>query len=782
MKGYLSDFVWDAYRFFLAFQTPMKNLPLQVYASALVFAPTSSIVRQTFKGAIPEWVRVESNSGGQQFSEARAASTPRHLSLGVRGNWPTYFTVIGGGDIYRSRVAYSGDGRRLIAQSIQGFIEIRDATTGTYLRKLRLPTKNAYMYDEITALSLHGTRFACVESPYQPILVLDVANETWQGMSEAHRGVDNLMFSKTGDWLASISEIEAKLWNARTGDLQCKIQGRWKGYRKAQVNFFLGDSGHFATALEDGTIEIWNAETGCKWQKILQEADRLVPFPGDRSRLLILHDDKRSVWNTVTQQCETRFEEPTKPERIHPDQRCVFISENGEVMVYVASDMSLCISTPRAHVCFKDEFVNHQLSIAISPNSRLVAAVSSHTTTKIFAVAPGVPHLVEQVITDRTWVEKLFFSPDSRFLGIQELDAVAILTCQGLSSRKEREDEPENAGAISGIAVSPGAQLFATITDWNKIQFWKTPKRSWKTVAYPKNDYYITQVAFSWDGEKLAFGTLRATVHVLDIISGALFTPTDPNEGHGHRRVTKLSFSKDGTQLASTSESNLILWNIEHTASIKVDGSGSSIPDTMELIRGDYMTMESISSLVFSEDGILVVCSRGGVSLWNAKSGEHLVEIPCTIFESWYFEYLTMVSIWHAGGSIRVLLASSFGELRVLDSASGRFIRTSRIKQTSYLSILEGERHCPRAADEKTDLDQLLLNDVEGLSRIKNVSYNSCWLADEWIVKDGRCVIWLPPGYRPQESEVAVDGSAIAIGKRNGNILALTFLDDKFPS
>lgn len=54
----LWSFLHDAKRFVLYSRPAIEQAPLQTYSSALVFAPTSSIIRENFKGCIPGWMRV----------------------------------------------------------------------------------------------------------------------------------------------------------------------------------------------------------------------------------------------------------------------------------------------------------------------------------------------------------------------------------------------------------------------------------------------------------------------------------------------------------------------------------------------------------------------------------------------------------------------------------------------------------------------------------------------------------------------------------------------------
>lgn len=50
------SFLHDAKRFVLNYRWIIDTAPLQLYASALVFAPKQSIIRKTFEHYLPEWI------------------------------------------------------------------------------------------------------------------------------------------------------------------------------------------------------------------------------------------------------------------------------------------------------------------------------------------------------------------------------------------------------------------------------------------------------------------------------------------------------------------------------------------------------------------------------------------------------------------------------------------------------------------------------------------------------------------------------------------------------
>ncbi|KAG9234444.1 NACHT domain-containing protein [Amylocarpus encephaloides] len=87
----LSAFIHDARRFAISNRSIIEQAPLQVYCSALVFAPENSIVRKTFEKRIPSWI---------------------HIRPRVETHWNAMLQVLEGHTAWVSSVAFSSDGNR----------------------------------------------------------------------------------------------------------------------------------------------------------------------------------------------------------------------------------------------------------------------------------------------------------------------------------------------------------------------------------------------------------------------------------------------------------------------------------------------------------------------------------------------------------------------------------------------------------------------------------------------------------------------------------------------
>ncbi|KAK1708841.1 WD40-repeat-containing domain protein [Colletotrichum lupini] len=121
----LSAFLDDANRFLLYHRVVIENTPLQLYASALLFSPKQSIVKEQFRDEAPDWVTI----------------TP-----GLEATWNACLQTLEGDTNYpcgSTSVAFSADGKSFVSCLFDGVVKVWDRVTGRCTHQLEPHSSDA---------------------------------------------------------------------------------------------------------------------------------------------------------------------------------------------------------------------------------------------------------------------------------------------------------------------------------------------------------------------------------------------------------------------------------------------------------------------------------------------------------------------------------------------------------------------------------------------------------------------------------------------------------------
>lgn len=194
------------------------------------------------------------------------------------------------------------------------------------------------------------------------------------------------------------------------------------------------------------------------------------------------------------------------------------------------------------------ESENSSISVAFSPDARLVAAGSYDYTVRLWRVIDGSPVLTMTGHTD--YVAEVAFSPDGQTLASASADRTVRLwrvadgsLISTLSGHTDR---------VTSVAFAPDGQTIAAGSDDSTIRMWRVADG---TPLFTLSDIAVSGLAFSPDGQILASaGSWEKIVRLWRASDGAELGTL---EGHTET-VTSVAFSPDGATLASASEDKTI--------------------------------------------------------------------------------------------------------------------------------------------------------------------------------------------------------------------------------
>jgi hypothetical protein len=223
-------------------------------------------------------------------------------------------------------------------------------------------------------------------------------------------------------------------------------------------------------------------------------------------------------------------------------------------------------------------------TLAISPDSKLLASGSTDKTLKLWNLEPGILRQTLSGHGSAVWA--VAFSSDGQLLASGSGDKTIKLwqaaDGQLLNTLIGHQD------TVWAVAFSSDGQLLASGSGDQTIKLWQVETGALLSTFSGHADAVRT-VAISPDGQTLVSGSYDQTIKIWDLKTGELRRTLSGHTG----RVISVAVSPDGQTLASGSEDQTIkIWDL-NTGALRQTLSGHSDWVTSITIAADGQTLAS---------------------------------------------------------------------------------------------------------------------------------------------------------------------------------------------
>ena len=516
----------DGCRFIQRSPGILHSFPMQIYDSALTFAPRNTALFRTYRGLHTR--NVDVISGSETDWNPVLALLKHHTS------YPICDTV-----------AFTSDGLRL-ASSGGCTIFLWDGRTG----------------HEITTLAAHpGTVCSVSFSPDNSRLASASSDNTirlWDGRIGHHIAtlaghsdcVTSVTFSADGLRLASASfDQTVRLWDGGTGCHITTLQGHsWRVNSVA----FSPDGSTLASASDDRTIQLWDGITGRHFATMTGHACCVssVAFSPDGLTLASASNDRTvRLWDARTRCCITTL-------KGHSGLvTSVAFSTDGSRLVSGSSDGTVRLWHGRTgvHISYLNDLSVGVRSVIFSPDGSRIASASNDGMVRLWD--SRVNSHVAAPKCHYGSIRFVAFSPDgSKFAlaGVKTIQLWDGATGIHIVTLKSISRAVPNIGFFTIVLSTDGLKLASVTRGDRVIELWNLGSRRpiWHfgsrhpTFILEGHSNSITSVTISADGSRLASASADATVRLWDTDTGRCIAILPGHSG-------TVAFSSDGLRLTS---------------------------------------------------------------------------------------------------------------------------------------------------------------------------------------------------------------------------------------
>ncbi|PYH73670.1 uncharacterized protein BO88DRAFT_484569 [Aspergillus vadensis CBS 113365] len=606
----MSKFLYDAKRFTLKNIQIAKDFPLQLYSSALLFAPEKCTIRNTFSHCVPPYFsrlpRVPEYWGAELQILEVGAATVNYLEFSPDGQmllthdhslklWETRTgdlrnTLEGFASYRRGDGAFSPDGTLVAwANRNSSTILLWDSHSGTLRHILEGEyDTNAIAFlsnEKLVSASFDGilTTWSTISGELQQIVCLkyeEVEKGPWLLCHVAELTRDGGILART------LKNGTIELWDTVKAELRHTL----KSHGEIIYSLALSPDGKLlASGSENGILEFWDACKGTVHHTLrchgIDCCINSVAFSHDGRSLALGCEQGLTIWDICHSPILSTFTSRKKSielVRFSPDNKIVASATDYQVTLW---DTTRCDiqHAPQGHT-------KPVTTVQPSPTGAFLASSSEDNTVRLWDVSTGTVKCVPQCYSDAYLTVSI--SPKGHLLAVSMGSLIKIWDVS--TGALQHNLSSNESGNIKRMLFSPDESLLLALWD-DKMCLWDAVTGTCKWAVEPK----------------------RQGSSISDVSNS-------PNSLASFIHVDTVAFSPSGNLLASSHifEKTVRLWN---------SGKGME-----EHVFSDCST----DQLQFSPDGKLLATGSvsTGVKVWNESDGDLRQTLEEEDGPSWFKE------------------------------------------------------------------------------------------------------------------------------------------------
>jgi WD40 repeat protein len=430
--------------------------------------------------------------------------------------------------------------------------------------------------------------------------------------------------------LTASSDGTVKIWDAQTGrEIPSSIKHGWLSDIEYSPN-----NRQFVTGGDNEWVVAWNAENGAKlWEKKIAPV-YAINYSVDGKRIIVVTRTKNVTINNIY----------------------ILDAANGNTLFY------------------EDE-----RSADISPDGKWIITASQDGSVRIWSAETYIEKARLIAYDDGEW---LAVTPDGFYnasaKGDQYLNARVGSTVSGIDRYRSTFNKPavvqarlSNSGRmashkdmITSVAVNSGSTRIASVSADKTIKLWDLESgRELRSIANIGG--LVNAVSFSPDGKTLLHGAEDKTVRIWNAETGAAIRTISGHTDY----VNEARYSPDGKRIASCADDKLIkIWDAETGREIRTLSGHTDLicvvawsPDGKRLASGSDATEKAIR-------------------IWDAESGRVLQTIPNQKGRIYGLAY-------SPDGKRLASCTPDEPALKIWDAETGRQIRSISIEDSKPISL-----------------------------------------------------------------------------------------------